>query len=245
MTPIAPECNLIEGVYIEDIQDDLDNGSGNELKGKFRAVHSSSALAANTFGFFKKTGNARHLTLNGMSGFTKPKLEKKLPTGLGGTPPNLDVFLENETTVIGLESKFLEHITPKSAKFSGSYDQKEKLSVEDCWWNLLQNLKDDPSNRGHLDVAQLIKHYLGLRKQYAGKGKQVILIYLFWEPENWQDFPAFRTHRSEVNEFQGTVSNSEVEFRSQSYPELWSDWTDHPSLKDHLARLGARYRILI
>jgi hypothetical protein len=45
--------NLIEGVRLDDCEADLNQGGGNEMKGKFRAAHSSSALAVNTFAPFK------------------------------------------------------------------------------------------------------------------------------------------------------------------------------------------------
>ena len=41
--------NLVPGVRLEQFKDDLLQGSGNELKTKFCAVHSSSALAVNCF----------------------------------------------------------------------------------------------------------------------------------------------------------------------------------------------------
>jgi hypothetical protein len=45
--------NLIEGVRLDDFEADLRQGDGNELERKFRAAHSSSALAVNTFAPFK------------------------------------------------------------------------------------------------------------------------------------------------------------------------------------------------
>ena len=43
------ERNLLPGVTREMIEEEYKGGSGHELNGKFRAVHSSAALAANTF----------------------------------------------------------------------------------------------------------------------------------------------------------------------------------------------------
>jgi hypothetical protein len=55
--------NLIEGVHLDDFEADLRQGDGNELEGKFRAAHSSSALAVNTFAPFK--ANPAELRLPG------------------------------------------------------------------------------------------------------------------------------------------------------------------------------------
>jgi len=45
----------------------------------------------------------------------------------------------------------------------------------------------------HLDVAQLIKHYLGIRKRYGHKDTKV-LLYLYWEPENASALAEFGRH---------------------------------------------------
>jgi hypothetical protein len=111
--------NLISTVFVEDFIVDLSKGDGNELKSKFRALYSSSALCVNFFGFF-----TRHLdkfVVLGGSNFAVGKFEAKLPTGLKGTSPNLDFLLENDSSIIGIESKFLELLTPKQPKFPSSY----------------------------------------------------------------------------------------------------------------------------
>jgi hypothetical protein len=78
----AASQNLIEGVRLEDFEVDLLQGDGNELKGKFRAAHSSSALAVNTFAPFKTHLDA--LRLPGGSGFDYLHFEQKCPHGLLG-----------------------------------------------------------------------------------------------------------------------------------------------------------------
>ena len=46
--------NLVPSVRLEDFEADVRGGAGAELKGKFRAVHSSTALAVNVFGPFRR-----------------------------------------------------------------------------------------------------------------------------------------------------------------------------------------------
>ena len=98
--------NLLPGVNRSDFESELSAGSGDELKGKFRAVHSSSALVVNTFAPFKQ--DPSRLNLCGVQEFRSIRFEQKLSTGLGGTPPNLDLVAENNTDVIAVESKLLE-----------------------------------------------------------------------------------------------------------------------------------------
>lgn len=76
--------NLIEGVHLEDFEEDLRQGDGNELEGKFRAAHSSSALVVNTFAFLKT--KPAELPIPGCCGFANLRFERKCPHGLVGPP---------------------------------------------------------------------------------------------------------------------------------------------------------------
>src|SRR5689334_13550808 len=49
-----PEMNLVPGIDLKDFRLEFEEGDGKELNGKFRAPHSSSALAVNTFERFRK-----------------------------------------------------------------------------------------------------------------------------------------------------------------------------------------------
>jgi hypothetical protein len=110
------EGNLIE-IFPnwDEIQKELNNGDGGELKKRygFRAVHSSSALCVNNFALIKQHKN--NVKLFGISGFTEAVFEKKFPTFLGNNhrPANLDFYLENDNSRIGIESKFIEILKPK------------------------------------------------------------------------------------------------------------------------------------
>ncbi|MGD9874296.1 MAG: hypothetical protein AB7T27_08485 [Kiritimatiellia bacterium] len=234
---LSPELNLVSGVLMNDIRADFLQGSGNELQGKFRAAHSSSALAANVFGPWRK--NPQALNLLGETGFTFLQFEKHCPTGLGGLPPNLDLLVEGPGVVIGVESKFLEFLAPKQPKFTDSYKPENLPQMEDTWWKLMCELKAGPEQ--YLDAAQLVRHYLGLRNQPEYKGKKIILLYIFWEPENWMDFPEYRRHREEVAAFQAKVKDSSVTFVWMSYPELWNQWEALGLSPDHLREIRKRY----
>jgi hypothetical protein len=50
----SAEANLVPDVALDSIENDLRRGNGDELRTKFRAVHSSAALAVNSFGTFKQ-----------------------------------------------------------------------------------------------------------------------------------------------------------------------------------------------
>jgi Restriction Endonuclease associating with ARP len=234
---LRSELNLIPGVRLEEFQADFLQGTGNELAGKFRAAHSSSALAANTFGPWRIHPQSLHLLDE--SGFDVLQFEKQCPTGLGGFPPNLDLLVENPETVIGVESKFLEFLMPKQPKFTASYTRDNLPRMEECWAKRIDDLKTGPKQ--YLDAAQLVRHYLGLRNQPEFQNKQVILLYLFWEPENWEDFEEYRQHRKELKAFQEQVSTSDVTFIWMTYPQLWTSWDKQDLYPDHTREIRRRY----
>ena len=261
--------NLIEGVDPADCEDDLNQGDGNELHhgrtrpAKFCAAYSSSALAVNTFAPFKHHSDM--LTIGPIDGFTTPlHFEAKCPNGLkeaDGRParaPNLDLLAHAGEVVVAVESKFLEPLARKKQEFSPKYevpftsDDPAPRKAEAAWtalYKLVRTMKDQPLDLRpfrHLDAAQLVKHYLGLRVTYDGS--PCTLVYLYWEPANADDLEAFIRHRNEVRDFGELVSDSVTRFVPLSYPELWRDWEKHshwPGMPRHLARLRERYSFSI
>ena len=236
-----PEENLISGVTPDMIKADYDKGRGQEWHSKIRAIHSSAALAANTFGRWKS--DPARLTFANAAGFASPKLEAQCPSGLRGAPPNLDVLLESTETVIGIESKLLEPLTPTAPKFSASYSRDRLPHCEDAWWALLERVRQWPA--AHLDAAQLIKHYLGLRKQFSS-GKRVLLVYLFWKPLNACKFEEYSRHAEDLEEFRCAVEGGKsVRFMSLNYLQLWDAWEKDSHMADHARNLKDRYCVEI
>ncbi len=234
--------NLIPGVFAAQFEADLRAGAGQELEGKFKALHSSSALAVNTFAPFKP--NPADLRFQGKQGFTHLQFEQRLPTGLGGTPPNLDVWLQSPDGVIAIESKFLEYFTPKQAEYNASYVRTALPQADNAWWDVLQF--SQAAGKQYLDTAQLVKHALGLLKyQQDNKPLSATLVYLFWEPVNAAAFDACHRHRQQIHELATRVANSRIKFEALSYNELWSQWNTVPHLATHLSHLRARYEVAI
>jgi hypothetical protein len=237
--------NLVEGVYLDDFESDLRQGDGNEMEVKFRAAHSSSALAVNTFAPFKK--NAAVLNLVGGSGFTGLSFERKCPHGLvGRRPPNLDVVAIG-TRVVAIESKCLESLSPHKANFAPAYES-EILDGrrQTAWFREMQRMIKQPHPYRWLDAAQLVKHSFGLA--YTFKEKPLTLLYIFWEPSNAAAYPFFAEHRMEVAQFSASISNDSLKFAAMSYPELWESWDGGSTpdwLRIHVRRLRVRYSVAI
>lgn len=242
------EHNLAPGVSVSDFRADFDGGDGGELvssggrPGKLFAVHSSAALVVNTFAPFRSAPES--LRLAGRSGFTFVCFEKKLRTGLGGTPPNLDLFAVGSEAVLAVESKFTEVLSEKAANFSESYARLVSDLADWRWEEMFHSLCERPERFRHLDAAQLVKHYLGIRHSLADESQPKLLVYLFWEPSNWPGVPAFAQHRREVLEFSMAVAGGEVEFTAVSYQELWGQWEEErvfEGAEDRLRYLRDRY----
>lgn len=236
-----PEENLIEGVQLRHFESDLKKGAGNELHSKFLAVHSSTALAVNSFAPFKDAPES--LAFCGRTGFSAISFERECRTGLrGGTHPHLDVWLESSREVSAVESKLTEYFDRKVAEYSDSYQREKFPHAEDCWWDLLEDSKS--VGMKHLDVAQLVKHYLGLiRHLKTSETPAVSLVYLYWEPMNGDSIDACIQHRNELDAFSQRVIQSEIRFVSRTYAELWEEWKERDRLGAHVDNLIARYGV--
>ena len=232
------------------IEGDLTNGAGDELgtsragvPPKFCAAHSSSALAANAFGPWRN--DPRTLSVAGMSDFTSLQFEYACGAGVRGTAPHLDALARTSDAVVAIESKCTEYLQPKVATFAAAYERIQDVRRESTWFSLIRDA-DLRGHFGHLDAAQLVKHYLGVANTFPSG--RVVLLYLFWESENAAEFDEFANHRRELVEFARVVSGDRVEFAYQSYPELWTAWDarqDSMNPREHVERLKRRYLVRI
>lgn len=237
---------LLPMVSAHDFEADLGAGSGNELQTKFRAVHSSSALAVNAFAPFRQ--RIGELALPDHSLFQALAFEQKCPTGLRrGTPPNLDVLLSGVGGVVGIESKLTEYLATHHARFSSAYVVEIRdARREQSYFREMLRLLDEPDSYRLLDAAQLIKHAFGLAGTFGER--PATLLYLFWEPANPSASPVFEEHRREIAAFSERVAGSMPHFKAMSYPELWSYWRDAGQqvwLARHVEELRARYDVTL
>ncbi|KAA6316272.1 hypothetical protein EZS27_033393 [termite gut metagenome] len=238
-----PKDNLLEEFpNWKDVRDELNEGAGNELTSKFCAVHSSSALCVNNFTPFKE--NFKKVDFLGYSDFSEAIFEKKQPTGLIGTPPHLDFYLENNNTIIGFESKFTEYFTqklPNHDKNLEKYYNNNILSgyLPNGFNNEIIKYHICYPNKMHLDVAQLIKHTIGLLKNK--NGKKAILVYIYWQPENWKDFDICKEHKKEIEEFACKIKCF-IDFRAFSYLDFWECYKKNDLFKKHIFNVEERYK---
>lgn len=235
--------NLVHGLTLGDFQADFAAGAGQELDGKMRAAHSSSALAVNCFG--RWASDPSSLTICGQTGFNRLQFEAKCPTGVGRMPPHLDLVLTGPSGILAIESKCIEYLSTHKAKFADAYvDNITDHRTKTGWFSEMLALRVQADKYRFLDAAQLIKHYFGLAHTYSDS--PITLVYLFWEPANPTAFDDFKNHGAEINIFSEAVADSKVNFQALSYPELWESWEnqDQPSwLGQHLSNLKSRYLV--
>ncbi len=234
----TPNDNLILPSIEANVKKSYLQGDGHEWYGKFQASYSSAALVANHFGpFIKPSETTRDLVLplrdKNLSDFTEVALEKKLHIPLKGNDPNLDALLENNDNIIAVESKCIETLNKHRYKLSDSYltfikrelQKPEHMRYDKVWNELIQEKESNLSSFIHLDVAQLVKHYIGIQCCFNNSTKETILLYLFWEPLNHKEIDVFCSHRNEISEFIKFVEKSStVKFIPLSYLELWDNW---------------------
>ena len=156
-------------------RDAFEKGAGSELSCHMRALHSSSALAANFFDYWTNRDKAPLLSALGVDADGVESLDFEAPfaTGLSGTPPHIDIAIRlNSGFVVAVECKFTEHLersTEGKSEFSPSYF----LSSGGLWTQkglpqcqtLAEELHENRCRFEFLDPWQLLKHALGLAKQ--------------------------------------------------------------------------------
>jgi hypothetical protein len=236
--------NLLDGVHPELFEEELRRGDGNELIGKFGAVHSSAALAVNTFARWKP--EPANLPLAGVTGFSRLGLEVQCTVVAGSRKANLDAVAEGPDAVVGVESKLLEPLSGKNAEFAERYDTLIARHRDSPWLQLVELLRASPKHFAYLDAAQLVKHSIGLRQRFPSG--PISLLYLFWEPTNARSLEAYDRHRQEVEELQSRVAGDRVRLVAQSHLELWDDWSAQGTpgwLSAHVEALRQRYAVRV
>lgn len=147
---------------------------------------------------------------------------------------------------LAIESKCTEHLAQCSASFQESYDELVSDIAHDSWREVFQLVKAEPGSFKWLDVGQLIRHYLGLRRAVLSGAESIALLYLYWEPGDVEPPRGIVEHAVEVERLSGMVSDPDIPFSALSYRELWDRWTARGApdwLLEQVTALRARYDV--
>lgn len=255
-----PQCNLINSVknWVE-IEAELGNGQGGELAPqeeappKFQAFHSSTALCVNTLSKFKE--NLSDFDFIGYRVFKKACFEKKLKTGI--STANLDFYAETANSILGFESKFTETLEAKLPNQIRKRKNGEIVGNLSVYSKKFEKLNNAPKSfisvlekyvavkdKLYLDVAQLIKHSIGLLNKAKEDRKEPVLVYIYWVPSNWHELELYRQHEIEIAAFKNDISRH-LTFISMSYLDFWSMYENNTTFSSHIKEVTNRYLLKV
>lgn len=208
-------------------------GDGGEINNtsyrpaKMRALHSSSAIGVNIFQYWDKIhkvyqiANACRLCNKDNPSSIKVIFEKKFKIDKAFPfCPNIDVVIVNS-------DKSLHKVFAIECKFSEAYGGYGHSGVDPKYMELKTLWKDIPNIFEHaksispddkdfkyLHPAQLIKHILGLKKEYGKRAFR--LLYLWYDVHGEESY----MHQKEIEKFTEIVKADGVKFSSISYQKL-------------------------
>lgn len=108
------------------------------------------------------------------------------------------------------------------ADFKPAYRDVVAMLADTTWRAEYERLSEGPRRYRFLDAAELVMHYLGLRRRFPDR--PITLAYLYWQPSNAPEVAACAIHAAEVAEFSRRLSDPHVRVVGRSYTHLWEDW---------------------
>ncbi len=227
---------------------DFARGAGDELgrgggTAKMRSLRSSSALACNVFDPWRGVPLgplAAALELDGQ--YTELAFEQKLPHGLKGISPNLDVMLFGRTSrPAGIEGKFCEPYdhTHQRPALDAKYFPAERRRWAEVGLPRAQRLAEAVGSSVEfirLDAGQLLKHSLALATTFPHSGP-ICLRYVWFDSGR----PVDTDHKEEIARFSDAIEG-EIDFQAVSYNEVFARLSQEAEPQaGYLAYLRARY----
>jgi hypothetical protein len=200
-------------------------------------------LAFNAFGAW--LGFEPKLVVDGVIGFTQSlRIEARQRIFRGGRAPNLDCLLSGPKVVAGIESKLTEPLAPHwPARWSEAYGRATcRALLKGGWRETLDAARSGTYCPAYLDASQLVKHALGLSRQHPDR--ELHLVYVYWEPDDGDQFDEVWAHRNEVAELLKRVGDASPRLHALSHAELWAQWdtlNDVEWLPHHVSALRRRY----
>ena len=206
---------------------------------KMRALHSSAVLVCNLFDCWIENDHGAVGRAFGISERIRHvELEAKLPTGLRGTPPTLDLLLTGRWgRAWAVESKFTEPLASRPAleRFKGAYFEERLWTGQGLprCQKLAERLQGGEKAFSYLDAFQLLKHALGLKRNH-GRGQLILLWFDTGERESQE-------LAREIDEFAASVDDA-LGFRGISHQEIFGRLAaEKGARRDYVDYMQARY----
>lgn len=232
-----PNDNLFLPLIPDAIQE-YQAGAGGELQNNMMAAHSSSALVANVFNYwrlYQDYGPIISALSRGPVNYTAQGIYFEVPAPITwpdgqpapAIPPHLDVVIRYRDQAqpevpkaIAIESKFRELYSQDQGTFADRYMAPENAAM----WEGLEPLHQIAVQIHlgeilfmRLKVSQLIKHILGLKSVFLAT-QNFELVYLWYSAPG----PEAVVHQDEIRRFQQATNacHPRVKFRSIEYHDL-------------------------
>ncbi len=220
------------------------SGAGNEMSEKMRAFHSSSALVCNVFDYWRdRPLKTLASALGAPVDVDHLHFEQVYPTGLRGMPPHLDVLLCAEGfKPFLIESKFTEPYSHGGQSAENAFTKSYFPNSGELWGkygltrceDLAQRIYSSREHFSRLDAPQLLKHILGLAKEF---GENFTLLYLWYDHAS----SGAAEHRAEIETFLLRL-NGEIDFRAMTYQELFQRMQGNQAIdQSYIKYLKERY----
>lgn len=226
---------------------------GNEIaSGKIDSPASSAALVANTFGFFIDDRAHELPPIPGTGNVDWPSRHVWLEQNVrfpwaGGRHPWLDVLIETDRWLVGIESKRYEPFrSAKAASFSDIFSSFAWSEGMRPYCRLRERLVSGTIRYRLLDAAQLVKHAYALHARATKESKRAMLIYLYAEPHSYPDGRAIprdmhERHGAEAADFAKAVEGSDVAISVCTYRALLDtiERSANPAVSEHARAVRA------
>lgn len=212
------------------------------LMAKPRRPDTAAALALASF--VPWLAHAGRLELAGIGGFRELHFAARLPTGVRGTPPVIDVMAFGPAGVVGGAVQLFDYLARRPRRPTSAYAALDLPPGLRPWGAQLGPRPAGEEPFHHADVAGLAKLAIGLGRIFAGRPAR--LLYLFLEPGDAGAWPPFRRHRAELARLAEATAGADVLLAPASFRELWAGWLarDPPeSVRGIVAELDRRYDV--
>lgn len=199
---------------------------------------SSSALVANTFGWFL---DRPRLLLPfpgvpmGLPESVELGVEMQLPMR-GTRHPRFDAVVTTPTTLVGIVSKRYQPFRPaKTTQFTEPFEARDWGPGMARYGAMRAALTTGRQTYRHLDAVTLVKQAYALRTQSVKRARGAVLVYLHAAPAQWAngkpvDPKAIARHQAEVADFGRAVKGDDVTFASLRWSDLLAQWAKQPAL---------------
>jgi hypothetical protein len=231
------DLSFLPGVPAEAVLAALGNLPGSDLD----SPDSSSALVANTFGWF----------------LTRPRLLLPFPGVPMGLPetvelgaemqlpfrgvrhPRLDAVVTTATTLVGVSSSRYQPFRPRKATaFTEPFEPRDWGPGMARYGKMRQALTTGQQTFRHLDAVTLVKQAYALRTQSVKQARGAVLVYLHAAPSHWSsgkpvDPKAIKLHQAEIAAFARAVKGDDVTFVALRWSDLLTEWSKSSAIAAH------------